>query len=515
MHKYAPKLQGKLHASHSSEVNASINTKAAWKVLRYCNAPDTPLDDKTIPEGAVMVGARLKLKFPQIEDSYMVAIPGDNMVQVFFHVNRSEPHQDQSAHTFALSNAMWVLQQEFSHYGGYAQWDMTYHLRHYNTGYYLALDETPAAEAQKITMVENRHDALRLFLQRTSSKHHADHICYDKTVHVGCRNTVGDVQGWICQERELSTTVSFHASDTFKHGASFILEQEPDQLVFDAEISLVMSRMLEEVAHAVKRKVQTPVSSWSYVDGSTDNDMRQLLSRCCNSCLHLIYFAAECTDQYGVMLKKYPEFVQRARHFRDGLTANKPVPTRQVLFREQGVFSHCFTALLAVGDGLDKLGRMENATYHSYKEMLQTIGYVLYHLVKIGFEGHRQNETYLAQLRVAGANRAAKTTIDIMIEDHLDLEIGAADVLTSLFDNNKHLLETEISQERLDKFYEMVLSHGLRDMYLNFFAAVCGYDAAALQKNQVMVAQKLFVEDPPKSIFLETTVINPEVNQPE
>ena len=493
-------------------MNASNNTKAAWKVLRYSDAPNNSSlvdsqekEENNIPKDVVSVGDMLKLSFPQIEDGYLVAQEVQGVVGVRFHVNRNDLDETDPELMLALSDSMWIIQQEYSHHGGYAKWDMTYLLRHHNTGYYLALDQS---NEQKMTMVQNRHEAMKIFLQSTSSKHHANYVCSDKTIFIGSKHADGNVRGWVCQENEKSLIVSFHNSETFKHGASFILEQVPEALVLEAEISRVLCKMLAKVASKMQNDVEKEVSSWD----SAHNDMRHLLSSCCDACLHLLYFMINRPDLYDTMRKKYVDFVQRAHNWdAEKQSANKPVKVRQLMLREHGVFTHCFVALLAVGNGLE---RVKDQTYVG---MLRAIGSVLYRVIKVCFEDHRQNENYVAQLHVTGSRTKAKTTIDIMIEDQLKFDIGAAGALSRLFDNNRSLLETQINDQRLHKFYRMLYNHRpnrqLHQVFLGFFAAVCGCETGALQKNQVMVAQKLFLDNPPESIFLQTIVIEAQADR--
>ena len=486
-----------MNTSHSNEVNASNNTKAAWKVLRYRDAPNNSiLDDSNIPENTVMVGDMLKLSFPQIENGHLVAQKVNDVVGVRFHVNKNEPDETDPKKMFALSDTMWIIQQEYSHYGGHAQWDMTYLLRHHNTGHYLALH---ANDSERITMVQNRHNAMKIFLQRTSSKDHADYVCAEKTIFMGSKHDDGHIQGWVCQENEKALAVSFHNSENFKHGASFILEKVAEQLVVEAENALVLCEMLAKVASKLQVDVYAPETSWDLAH----NDMRHLLSSCCDTCLRILYFAFDRADLFGMMRRKYVDFVQRAFNWDVFITnTDNPLEERQVLLREQGVFTHCFVALLAVGIGL---GSVQD---QSYRTMLKAIGSVLYRVVKICFRDHRQNENYVAKLEVAVSSTKAKTTIDIMIEDHLTFDIGAAGALSRLYDNNRGLLETQVNGTRLEKFYQMLYEHRadrrLHPVFLGFFAAVCGTNTGAVQRNQVMVAKKLLLNNPPESILLET-----------
>ena len=477
----------------------------AWKVLRYYHAPSFDVSDVLSEENkGLRVGQMVLLKLPQGK-SYLTAssdVFGVTAPNIGFQPLAVETSRGATSPLNSSSNIVWVIQREQSHYGRHAAWDMTFFLRHFNTGYYLCYNDTNG-----LHMSKDRGHALSVCLRRTSTKNPEAIIKDNSTLYIGHKRD-GEITGWLCADTNDYTRVSLSSDAEFMHEASFILDSLKDEEVRDVEYCLMLSRHLWEAAKGLAAKISTDMSLWNAVGGPDETeDIRTLLSHCVDYCIRLVCFLTDDLPVAKTIIEKFEGFRQRAHHFYDYLSHRfRPAPERQVLMREQGLFCHCFSIVISIGEGLDKI-EADPRRLSNYTNDLNCIGSLAYQAIQVGCSHHRENESSVAKLEIKLADPDAKPrkTFDIMI-DHLDLDIGAAETLSALIDNNNKLLEEEISPARLEKFYQIILERGLRPVYLQIFAAVCGYGGVALPEKQIAVGRKLLESQP--EIFLETVVID-------
>ena len=487
----------------------------AWKVLRYQDAPTADVALKlTAEKTGLRVGQMVTLKFPQAKSYLTASAEMFGHAKVYFRpLNIATSTMSNSA-LDSSSNIIWVVQRELSHFGRYADWDMTFFLRHFNTGYYLSFDD----KEESLFMSKDRKHALHVRLARTSNKRKQEIIQDKSTLYIGNKK-VGNkkVGGWVCMSEKDFTQVVYNTDREIIHEASFVLDALKDEEVIDVEYCLMISRRLGEMAKGFATKINTDIEDWSKVSSEIAGgyDMRNLLSLCVDYCVRLVTFLATDDAVYETITNEYPDFLQRARHFMTYINETAAASeARQVLMREQGLFYHCFSILISVGDGLDKIEKAEGKKHTRHSNALRCIGLLLYSTIKLGCKSNRENESYVAKLEVTDAliSSKKKNTVMIMLE-HLDLGIGAPQTLSALIDNNKKLLEEEINDERLDEFCNAISLRGLHPVYLDIFAAVCGYQGESLPKKQIAVARKLFSQTTYNTtkLFFDTVVLNASI----
>ena len=441
------------------------------------------------------------LKFPQAKSYLTASAEMFGHAKVYFQELKMATSSMSNSPLNSSSNIIWVVQREFSHFGRDADWNMTFFLRHFNTGYYLSFDSAN----DSLFMSKDRKHALNVRLERTTNKNKQDIIQDNTTLYIGNGN------GYVCMSQDNSSQVAFDSNGEAIHEASFILDALKDSEVKDMEYCLMISRRLGEMAQGFATKTNTDIEDWSKVSADVaGGDLRNLLSLCVDYCIRLVCFLTNDSAVHETITNRYPDFERRAQACMTYISQTTAASdARQVLMREQGLFYHCFSILISVGNGLVKIAGHKKHIRHSND--LRCIGFLLYSTIQLGCKNHRENESYVAKLEVTDAliSTKKKNTLDIMIE-HLDLDIGAPQTLSALIDDNKELLEKEIHEDRLDEFCNVIADRGLRPVYLNIFAAVCGYAGKSLPKKQIAVSRKLFAGSAYSSsnIFFNTVVLN-------
>eukprot|EP00004_Rigifila_ramosa_P001596 TRINITY_DN1154_c0_g1_i2.p1 TRINITY_DN1154_c0_g1~~TRINITY_DN1154_c0_g1_i2.p1 ORF type:complete len:2503 (+),score=673.94 TRINITY_DN1154_c0_g1_i2:327-7511(+) len=165
-----------------------------------------------------------------------------------------------------------------------------------------------------------------------------------------------------------------------------------------------------------------------------------------------------------------------------------PIVPRQNLVREQKYMDLVVAALLSPYT----LGRFRLETVKKENSHVHTLTRLAWKVLRHCFEDHRRNELYVG-----------KCGWIPNIIDHLGFSIGAEDVLSTLLDNNKQLLDEYVNEDLIRYFIKFIREKGQNGSYVSFLKNLCVCLDQAIGETQEMILES-FVNDPENSRFLIT-----------
>ena len=397
------------------------------------------------------------------------------------------------------TNSLWVIEKSTGFFGGpsggVARWNSRFRFRHLNSGMLLALKKSakrPKSAASKdggrddaaakVMLVANPDlteedfaDTEFVLEQKASATKHL-HVHRSAVFFVkGAESNTFLMSGGAFEGHEHN--VGLCGGARRREEDCFRLRIVPKELRVDGETAQSMMIHLEHFADRVSKGEFIPPDEVKFMQGV----LAQLIE--------------------WVII---PEPNQSPNPLEmDGL----PHRQRQIVLKEQSCVQLLFEMISASHVRLE-----EEDLVTPHKRVVE--GYVaVEHLASADF-----NMAQVFRLGYALINRVlvnnpenqmhAAKWMDVMIQ-HLGFELGAEDAMTVMLEDNRELLVTRVTEERVQNFIELVQRHGKTTQVVpKFLEACCDAKGDAIVENQNMLVGCL-LGDPKirKDLFIEVKLV--------
>lgn len=463
------------------EVNAATDSsRISWRVLSFA-----PYTENT--ENYLQIGEVVRLFHKEAEGLLNYERERDaKQSEVFLDVRQ----QSEGAKKLNNSNTIWIIEREQANKGGICHFGDKIRFKQVATGRYLrahVADRKKGSNTRLLPPPDAPDIEAILDTVEVNTDPSTVFTIHPLNGRQNSTSTKVNIDSYICLQHEATQSwIHVEKRPGFFLAASTMGRPGPPTLT-DTKLAIVgKSRLYDEDAFSVLRVPTSEISQLYYsisqvavvrkytlqlARGERADFTRSTLnadaSNNANTTRRVMQVLSEMVLSCTISSNNDP-------FTREGI----PIKSQQNLLREQSILSHLMALLRNTFKGITLTEILEPQQYTTY-----TICRLSYRLLKQVIKGNSENQQWLSSV----------DEIQFM-EEQISFPDAIA-TLMELFKDNRTLLD-RTTIEQISFFVLLLKEQGKDSNFIQFLSILCVCKGSALAKNQLLVCEKLVVENP-------------------